>query len=111
MMLVGMVRFVIQFVLGSSAQSQSLVIIPLCGEGWKASVSLQSRQTVACRLQLLLWFVIIILRFFSGQNYFLTIKVRKCKLRGLSHYMFDVKALREKVSEVKLAIHLELEPL
>lgn len=55
--------------------------------------------------------MIIILQFFSGQNFLLAIKVRKCKLRGLFHYMFDVKAAREHVDQVKPANYLVLEPL
>lgn len=31
----------------------------------------------------------------------LTVTVRKCRLRGLFHYMFDVKAAREKVGQVR----------
>lgn len=106
-----MVRFVIQFVLGSSAQREPVTCYSLVWRGMKGWCFSPTRETVASRLQFLLWFVIIILQFFSGQSYFLTIKVRKCKLRGLSHYMFNVKAVREKVSKVKSTIYLELEPL
>lgn len=36
---------------------------------------------------------------------------RKCKLRGLFHYMFDVRAAREKAGKVRLGIYSELKPL
>lgn len=58
-------------------------------------------QTVACRLSLLLWFVIMISQSFSGQSVLLTITARKCRLRGVFHYMFDVKAARKKRDQVK----------
>lgn len=99
------VEFIVQLVLAFSTDSFFLV-----WKGKKGWCFPLTSHTVACRL-LLLWSVMIILPFFSGQNVFLTIKVKRYKLRGLFHYLFDVQAAQEKVGQVKPANYFEFEPL
>lgn len=44
---------------------------------------------------------LLFLQSFSGQSLFVTIAVRTCRLRGVSHYAVDVKAARAKLGRVK----------
>lgn len=88
MMSLGMNRFIVQSFLGSHLFS------PHVERNERLFFFSFIFCPVACRFQLLLWFVIIISQFFSGQNLFLTHKVRRYKHRGLFHYKFNVKAAK-----------------
>lgn len=88
MMSLGMNRFIVQSFLGSHLFS------PHVERNERLFFFSFIFCPVACRFQLLLWFVIIMSQFFSGQNLFLTHKVRRYKHRGLFHYKFNVKAAK-----------------